>query len=157
MTLKRLQSLDISNNFIHHIPEDILQLQLRNFCIGGNPLDEFPTFIDELQDLEEIDCSSSFLKKFPYVIDKLTKLKKLKVNDNCIAEFPEGLCQKNLEKLEIKENPVKQLPDSFRHSLNLRCIDISSTNLQEIPPQILHLCRLKQFTMVKLCTRITSR
>ena len=110
-------------------------------------MDEFPTFIDELSDLEEIDLSSSFLEKIPYVTDKFAKLKKLKVNDNCIAEFPEGLCQKNLEKLEINENPVKQLPDSFPHALNLRSIDISSTDLQEIPPQILHLCHLERFTM----------
>ena len=147
LTLETLQSLDISNNFIHNIPEDILKLKLRKLCIGGNPLDEFPTFIDELSDLDEIDLSSSFLEKIPYDIDKLTKLKKLKVNDNCVEAFPESLCQKNLEKLEINENPLKRLPDSFRHALKLRCLDISSTDLQEIPPQIFHLYNLERFTM----------
>ena len=149
LRLRMLQDLDISNNFIHSIPEDILKLDLKKFCFGGNPLDEFPTFLDRLVvNLEEIDLSTSFLEGIPSVIQKSRGLKKLRVNDNCIEQFPEIDSFKNLEKLEMKENPVQQLPDAFRSAQALRVIDMSSTNLQEIPPQILHLPKLERLTMI---------
>ena len=149
LRLRMLQDLDISNNFIHNIPEDILKLDLKKFCLGGNPLDEFPTFLDRLVvNLEEIDLSTSFLEGIPSVIQKSRSLKKLRVNDNCIEQFPEIDSFKNLEKLEMKENPIEHLPEAFRSAQVLRILDMSSTNLQEVPPQILHLAKLERLTMV---------
>ena len=167
LRLRNLQGLDISNNFIHNIPDDILKLDLKKFCFGGNPLDEFPAFLDRLAvDTEEIDLSTSFLEEIPSVIQKSRNMKKIKVNDNCIQEIPELASFQNLEKLEMKENPVEQLPGAFQNAYELRILDISSTNLQNIPPQVLHLAKLERLTMTncaletfpddwKECTAIT--
>ena len=77
LRLRKLQGLDISNNFIHDIPEDILKLNLKKFFFGGNPLDEFPTFLDRLAlDLVEIDLSASFLEGIPSEIQKSKSMTK---------------------------------------------------------------------------------
>ena len=147
--LRKLQGLNISNNFIHNIPEDISKLNLKTFCFGGNPLDEFPAFLDRfVVDLEEIDLSTSFLEGVPSLIQKSQNMKKFKINDNCVEDLPDLLSFQNLEKLEIKENPIKHLPDSFQHAYRLKFLDISSTNLEEIPPQLVHLAKLEHLTMV---------
>ena len=148
LSLRNLQSLDISNNFIHNIPEDILKLDLKTFGFGGNPLDEIPTFLDRLvMNLEEIDLSTSFLEGIPSAIQKSRNIKQMKINDNCIIGFPALASFQNLEKLEMSENPIEQLPDAFQNAQELRILDISSTNLQEVPSQILHLGGLEHLTM----------
>ena len=155
LRLRKLQDLNISNNCIHDIPKDILNMKLKEFCFGGNPLDEFLTFLDRIVvDLEEIDLSSSFLEEIPSAIQKSRNLKTLKINDNCIEVFPELLSFQNLEKLEMKENPVKQLPKPFQNAYSLRILDISSTNLQEVPPQILRLAKIEGLTMTNCALEV---
>ena len=147
LRLKELQSLDISNNFIHNIPECVTKLSLKAFRLCGNPLDEFPTFLDKFEDLEIVDLSSSFLDAIPPMTHRLRKLRKLKVNDNCITEISEDICQLNLEKLNIADNPLNELPNSFPILVNLAALDISFTNMDEVPSQILSLSNLKRLSV----------
>ena len=145
--LKRLMSLDISNNFIHSIPEEITKMQLKTFCLGKNPLDVFPTFLDQLTDLKKTDLSSCFLEQIPHVICSFKNLTKVNLRDNCITELPDQFCQLNLEKLNVADNPLNQLPESFRNFVNLKDLDLSSINFGEIPSQILDLANIERLTV----------
>ena len=147
VTLKNIKCLDISTNFIHTIPDDIVKLDLTKLLIGGNPLDEFPEFLDNLLNLEMIDLSSCFLEHFPFRTLRLQKLTKIIIDDNCLAEIPDDICQLELTKISMKGNPLNKLPDSF-HAMEQLCnIDFSSTNINEIPRQILNLGNLRVLDM----------
>ena len=143
LELKRLEYLDISNNFIRSIPQDITRLQLKKFHLGKNPLDEFPKFLCQFSALEKTDLSSCFLERIPPIIFGLKNLTEINLRDNCITNLPEQVCQLNLKKLNVADNPLKELPESFQNFVNMEDLDISFTNLEEIPSQILYLNNIK--------------
>ena len=143
LKMRKLDDLDISNNFIHTIPEDITKLPLRIFYFGGNPIDEFPIFFDQFSDLVQTDMSRCFLDKIPPTIYGLKHLREIKLSENCITELHEQVCQLDLEKLHMADNPLNQLPESFRNLTNLKHLDISSTNMKEIPFQILNIASIE--------------
>ena len=144
LKLRKLVNLDISSNFIHHIPEEITKLQLEMLHFGRNPLDEFPKFLGQFPALKNTDLSSCFLERIPPVICELKNLTEMSLCDNCITELPEYMCQLNLEKLNLADNPLDQLPESFANLVNLKNLDLSSVNLEEIPSQILDLSKVER-------------
>ena len=147
LELKKLEHLDISNNFIRSIPQDITRLQLKMFHLGKNPLDEFPKFLYHFSALEKTDLSNCFLERIPPVIFGLKNLTEINLRDNCITELPEQVCQLNLKKLNVADNPLNKLPESFQNFINLEDLDISFTNLEEIPFQILYLNNIKHLAV----------
>ena len=147
LELKKLEHLDISNNFIRSIPQGITRLQLKKFHLGKNPLDEFPKFLCQFSALEKTDLSNCFLERIPPEIFGLKNLTEISLRDNCITELPEQVCQLNLEMLNLADNPLNGLPESFRNFVNLKHLDISFTNLEEIPFQILYLNNIKRLAV----------
>ena len=146
LRLKKLEHLDISSNFIQIIPEEIIKLQLKTFYLGKNALKVFPSFLHQLIDLEKTDFSSCFLEKNSVEIYRLRNLRKIYLRDNCFTEFPENFCQLNLELFNVANNPLNELPVSFRNFVNLKDLDISSSNLKEIPSQILCINSLERLS-----------
>ena len=147
LELKKLEHLDISDNFIRSIPQDITRLQLKVFHLGKNPFDELPKFLWKFSALENTDLSSCFLDRTPPEIFGLKNLTTINLRDNCITEIPEHVCQLNLEKLNVADNPLNELPESFRNFVNMEDLDISFTNLEEIPFQILYLNNIKRLAV----------
>ena len=147
LELKKLEHLNISNNFIRSIPQDITRLQLKMFHLGKNPLDKFPKFLYQFSALEKTDLSNCYLERIPPVIFGLKNLTTINLRDNCITEIPEEVCQLNLEKLNVADNPLNELPESFRNFVNMEDLDISFTNLEEIPFQILYLNNIKRLAV----------
>ena len=147
LELKKLEHLNISNNFIRSIPQDITRLQLKMFHLGRNPLDEFPKFLYQFSALEKTDLSNCYLERIPPVIFGLKNLTTINLRDNCITEIPEEVCQLNLERLNVADNPLNELPESFRNFVNMEDLDISFTHLEEIPFQILYLNNIKRLAV----------
>ena len=146
LRLKKLEYLDISNNFIQIIPEEITKMQLKTFKLGKNPLKAFPTFLDQLINLEKTDLSGCFLENNSPEIYRLRNLREIDLRDNCITELPEDISHLNLQLLNVANNPLNELPASLRHSVNLKDLDISSTNIKEIPFQILCINSLEKLS-----------
>ncbi|KAL7019876.1 hypothetical protein ACKWTF_011282 [Chironomus riparius] len=176
VNLTDLLFLDLSNNFLETLPPQTRRLtNLQTLILNNNPLElfqlrqlpslqnlevlqmrntqrnllNFPTSLDNLNNLVELDISENNLPKIPEVVFNLINLKRLNVSENEIKEIsPKIEALQKLETLNLSRNELTTLPNTLCKLSKLRKLYINenSLNFDGIPSGIGKLGSLEIFS-----------
>lgn len=176
INLSDLLFLDLSHNSLETLPPQTRRLgNLQTLILNDNPLEQyqlrqlpslvnietlhlrntqrnlsnFPTNIEALLNLIEVDLSHNSLPKIPDSLYSLQNLKRLNCSENEITEISTAveLLQK-LETLNLSYNKLKSLPSSICKISSLRRLFVNANVLdfEGIPSGIGKLGRLEIFS-----------
>ncbi|XP_048422100.1 disease resistance protein RPV1 isoform X2 [Pyrus x bretschneideri] len=136
--LKYLESLDLTGCYgFSKFPEILKPMeQLVSLCLEGTAVEMLPSSIGNLNRLQDLDLSwCKQLKDVPTSISSLTNLKRLKFK-GCrrLEKLPSTLCFRSLEKLELSESGILEIPASIKQASRLPMLDLCRCyQLQSIP------------------------
>lgn len=151
--LSNLQTLILNDNplelfQLRQLPslQNLVCLQMRN---TQRTLNNFPTSLDSLFNLQELDLSQNALSKLPDALYNLANLRRLNLNDNVIQEISpliENLAK--LETLNLSRNQLVILPATLCKLQNLRRLYVNDNqlNFEGIPSSIGKLSALEVFS-----------
>ncbi len=126
-----LQTLNARWNRIRKITNPI-PYSVKKINLAQNRLVELPVHFAHLEQLEELNVYGNQLILVPDIFAKLQKLKVLILRVNSITNLSNSIeLAGSLETLDVEENKLDQLPN-FSTLKNLRKLNISKNNLKEI-------------------------
>uniref|UniRef100_A0A0A0LRY9 Plant intracellular Ras-group-related LRR protein 9-like n=1 Tax=Cucumis sativus TaxID=3659 RepID=A0A0A0LRY9_CUCSA len=144
--IRGLVVLDISSNQLQIIPDSISGLEnLEELNASSNLLESLPDSIGLLQKLKLLNVSANKLHALPDTICHCRSLVELDVSFNSLTYLPTniGLELVNLEKLavqlnnlrelDLSNNQIHALPDTFGHLENLKKLNVEQNPLT-VPP-----------------------
>ncbi|XP_067932916.1 leucine-rich repeat-containing protein 1-like [Watersipora subatra] len=161
--LTSLEELDLSNNWINELPDSLSHLtSMRKLDLSSNPIKVLPESITALSSLEELDLSRCKIRQLPGSFIKLQKLKVLRITGYLKTSIPHGLQTvpevvtklTSLEELDLSNNYIKKLPDSFIQLQKLKVLRITGYSelsiphgLQTVPEVVTKLTSLKELDL----------
>ncbi|MHA1105327.1 MAG: leucine-rich repeat domain-containing protein [Promethearchaeota archaeon] len=134
---KNIEVLRYIGENIIELPKSIYKLKnLRELSVDSEVLVKFPNSVIRLENLESLIIRSPLLCSIPKKISNLKRLKQLSVGSR-IDNIPDSLSQlKNLESLNLNNNPLKKIPESIYSLENLFQFHIGNTNIKELSESI---------------------
>jgi hypothetical protein len=110
-------------------PNDVRVLDIR-----GQNLSEWPSFFNELKNLEELYISHNNFNTWPGFFNDLKKLKILVADHNQFSTWPSYIHDlDHLEVINLSHNPLTTFPSFFSDLDNLRELDVSHTYIYTFP------------------------
>lgn len=112
-------------------------------------IQNFPTTLDSLSNLIELDLSRNSLQKVPQCLYNMPNLRRLNLSENDINELsPEVEFWKKLETLNLSRNKLTALPQTICKLSELRRLYLNDNqlNFDGIPSGIGKLCSLEIFS-----------
>ncbi|KAK6190159.1 hypothetical protein SNE40_002085 [Patella caerulea] len=141
--LPALECLDLESTKINHLP-DIYNVNLQEFYVSKNFLQNVPDTIYNLKHLRVIDLSHNLIMKIPDDLGQLRSLTFLKLNNNLFEKVPVAIGKlSNLETLDMSNNRIRHLPPEIRSLCRLHTLLLENNNLQALPDSICELTRLE--------------
>lgn len=146
--LTYLVKFDLSHNILDHLPENNFFYfcgEIRHLKLSQNRLKVLPEHeFQYLRRLEILEVEMNQLEVFPSYCNNLTNLQRLDISSNKLERLPEslGLCA-NLKYFNAHSNNLKMLPNSLGGCFNLEYIDVSRNNLTEVPEDVGFMASLK--------------
>uniref|UniRef100_W8BIH1 Protein flightless-1 n=1 Tax=Ceratitis capitata TaxID=7213 RepID=W8BIH1_CERCA len=151
--LANLHTLNLANNplelfQLRQLPslQSLESLNMRN---TQRTLLNFPTTLDSLSNLSELDISKNMLPKIPDCVYNLPNLKRVNLSDNAITELSSNIeFWQKLEVLNLSRNQLTTLPGAICKLTYLRCLYVNDNRLDfdGIPSGIGKLCSLEIFS-----------
>ncbi|KAJ0084979.1 hypothetical protein Patl1_31040 [Pistacia atlantica] len=143
-----IRILDISHNFIQHVPDRIDCLTgLRKLSLDGNGLsDESINWrgLTSLKLLQVLSLSQNCLNTVPSTLGLLTSLQQLHVANNKLTALPIEIGNlTELEVLKVNNNRISSIPSNIGNCTSLIEVDFSSNHLSELPEGFCSLHNLK--------------
>ena len=157
--LAHLESLDMSDNEIRHIPKSIMSLKtLTSLSLSGNELEMLPIEFFHLDGLKSLKLANNELADLPLEmgvqtmrehrvwelgIGNLTRLTELDVSNNKLTQLPEhregsqrtaqfGNIE-SLQVLDLSKNLLTYLPEEFGRLVKLRSLEMAHNGLEKLP------------------------
>ncbi|XP_074112335.1 FLII actin remodeling protein isoform X2 [Cotesia typhae] len=154
--LSNLQTLNLNHNPLGHFQlrqlPSLMNLTTLQMCDTQRTLNNIPSSLESLTNLQELDLSQNSLPRVPDALYLLSNLKRLNLSDNEITEMSSAaeMWQK-LEILNLCRNKLSALPASICRISNLRCLYLNDNHLEfeGIPPGIGKLSSLQIFSAAK--------
>ena len=152
--LSNLRVLKLSNNPLLHaqlrqIPA-LTKLEILHLRNTDRNAANFPTGLDSLVKLKELDISSNHLQTFPDAVNSLAALELLDVSDNELSELPSNISESlsRLETLNVSRNALTCLPVSVVRLSRLRRLYLNSNQISfdGLPAGIGKLSQLEIFS-----------
>lgn len=151
-SLKKLQTLLLSENKITQIPPEIYRLtDLQELSLGkaitrqhGNLVSTLPPEIGLLSSLEVLDLTNNQLTNIPREISQLKKLKKLDLYGNRLTNLSDSILElTQLEELNLWGNEIDAIPTSIANLSKLRELNIGSNQLTQLPLELFYISTLE--------------
>ncbi|XP_059178446.1 protein flightless-1 homolog [Physella acuta] len=179
INLTDLVFVDLSNNNLETLPPQMRRLtSLQTLILDNNPLihaqlrqlpvltalqtlkmkntqrtlNNFPTGLDTLTNLQDVDLSYNTLTRVPEALYKLESLKRLNLSNNEIGELSLMIdIWTKMETLNLSRNKLKALPSSLHKLQNLKKLYVNQNQLdfEGIPANIGKLHNLEVFSAAK--------
>lgn len=151
--LANLQTLILADNplelfQLRQLPS-LQSLEVLNMRNTQRTLQNFPTSLDSLSNLVELDLSQNSLPKIPDCLYNMPNLKRLNLSDNEIVELSSGIeFWQKMEILNLSRNKLKSLPASVCKMASLRRLYLNDNELDfdGIPSGIGKLSSLEVFS-----------
>ena len=146
------ENLSLSGSRLSCIPNDLTEslTTLVRLTLSNNELNDLPSSLNLLKNLEYLNLDCNKLTFVPIVIAELGSLKTLTARENEIKEVPEELENlSNLEDLDLGSNRLRDLPDSWANLNSLKNLSLSKNTFQVIPKCIangMHNLRVVNFS-----------
>lgn len=116
--LVQLRYLNLSHNQLSQLPAEIKELRkLKCLCLDKNQFTTLSFNLGNLKKLTILGLDNNRLTNVSFNIGKFTpELETLSLSNNQLEEVPAGLERMaNLVSLNLNDNKLKVLPDSFRN------------------------------------------
>jgi Leucine-rich repeat (LRR) protein len=155
--LKNLADLDLSYNDLDVIPDSMATLtNLRNFDCSNNRIRKLTEGFNDAMQLEFFNGAYNALETLPSTIGQLKNIKNLNLSNNKIKEIPSELLGWRLELVELNliNNQLRTLPDSFKQLAKLKKIHLGKNQLKSVPEALLALPKLERLSLIN--NRITK-
>ncbi|GFS01023.1 protein flightless-1 homolog [Elysia marginata] len=179
INLTDLVFVDLSNNNLETLPPQMRRLtSLQTLVLDNNPLihaqlrqlpvltalqtlrmkntqrtlNNFPTGLDTLTNLQEVDLSHNNLPRVPEALYKLDSLKRLNLSSNEITELSLMIdIWTKMETLNLSRNKLKAIPTSLHKLVSLKKLYLNGNQLdfEGIPANIGKLHNLEVFSAAK--------
>jgi internalin A len=135
----RQRTLDLRWKGIEELPSEIGQLiNLESLDLSDNKLTTLPDEIAQLTNLTSFYFSNNQLTRLPDAIAQLTNLTSLDLRSNQLTRLPDAIAQlTNLTSFNLRINKLTRLPDVIGQLTNLMNFYLSDNSFSEIPPEIL--------------------
>eukprot|EP01080_Neovahlkampfia_damariscottae_P010115 gene10115-2534_t len=168
-SLRNLVYLDLSNNKLNVLPSEFKKLEkLKLLDLSNNDFTEFPLVLKYMKNINEIIISSNRIEKFPEMDEetnlKIFKSKRCGLRDvpgsfitsylknttlisfesNKIQELPSFKSNEYLERLDINDNELEQIPEIPK---SLEDLSVQMNKIQEIPDILYDISALKQLNL----------
>lgn len=124
-----LKQLDLSSNFLSHVPKSLLSpqlLKLEKLVLRGNNLAVLPVEIAHLINLQELNVDSNAIVSLPEEIGALKKLKVLSLRHNQLRVTSTIFSAENPQPL-----PASLFTDTVLIDLNLHGNKLTNTQLNQ--------------------------
>ncbi|CAG9834779.1 unnamed protein product [Diabrotica balteata] len=151
--LANLQTLILNNNPLGHFQlrqlPSLLNLETLHMRNTQRNLNNFPTNLESLINLTDIDLAENNLPKVPDSLYALPNLKRLNLSENEITELSSALeVWQKLETLNLSYNQITALPASLCKLVALRRLYVNDNQLdfEGIPSGIGKLSNLELFS-----------
>lgn len=149
--LMELSSLVIIGDGLdRELPEKLFLVRnARELYIRYYSLASIDKRILKLKKLNKLNISGSNFSEFPSVLTELISLKNLTIrrNDFNLSLPPSIGNMKNLTRLDLESNLIKNLPSSFANLKNLKYLDLSDNSLDCIPKELESLSNLEYLNL----------
>jgi internalin A len=111
----KTEALDLRNFGLRSLPPEIRNLEgLEALNLTQNKLQEVPEWVGELRSLRVLGFGNNQLRSIPAAVASLPFLQTMFLQDNKLETLPISLLRKPLKTLEVKGNPLKNVPESMR-------------------------------------------
>lgn len=125
------------------LAESTNQLDLSDF-----DLEEIPSQVFELENLEELSLAGNKLTNVPGEIGRLTKLRRLQLSGNKLQDLPKEFEQlQSLEGLWLHGNMLRALPLGIATLSSLLQLSLSGNLLDQLPSDLSLLSKLKELSV----------
>lgn len=136
-----LESLDLSNNTMHVIPETETPqlLNLKVLDLSFNKLKVIPGtfFAQKAPSLESLNLASNLLSSLPVTFGALDKLVQVDLSYNQLDTFPEPITNAvNLQVVNVSNNSLKDLPVAIGRLKQLRTLNVANNKMRSFPAQL---------------------
>jgi len=116
--------------------------------LSGLDIDEIPSELFELKELEELNLSNNNLQEITSSLLDLENLKVLNLHSNKLLEIPNCIYNlKNIDSLILTANPLRRLDPKIGKLTSLRRLAIAQTDIETIPPEIGNLIHLHSLNL----------
>ncbi len=116
----------------------------RKLDLSNRDIDEIPSEIGELSELQELNLSYNNIKTLPESLSGLTQLNSLLLMRNDLVSLPRAIGQlPKLKLLDISYNRLTELPDEIGELSELCTLDASYCQLEKLPIDMVNLLSLK--------------
>lgn len=151
--IPHLKELSLNTNKISEISKKIYKVSsLQYLSLNDNQITSFPITSfwkkkSKLDNLTYLDLSHNLIKQIPSP-GKIKNLIKLKLYDNCIKEIPFSISQlRALKKLHLGKNQIKEIPTVLGQLSNLYCLNLCKNQIETLPSQIGGLTSLEKLIL----------
>lgn len=149
INLTDLLFLDLSNNFLETLPPQTRRLSnLQTLILNNNPLELFQLRqLPSLQHLEVLQMRNTNrnLLNFPTSLDHLINLVELDISQNNLPKIPDVIYNLiNLKRFNVSENDIKDISLSIEMLQKLEILNLSRNELTALPNTICKLSKLRQ-------------
>ena len=112
MLTQKIESLDISHNFIEELPIDVFDsaTTLLACHLGNNKLKSIPPSFINLTSIIRIIVRKNQLQSLPFDFGKLRTLRFLDISGNVITQLPESIVEFRLQEWNCEDNPLRNPP-----------------------------------------------
>jgi Leucine-rich repeat (LRR) protein len=146
--VKRIKTLNLSNNRISVIPDAIAALtSLQELDFSYNQISVIPDTLGALAALTSLQILHLYnnrISVIPDTIAALTNLQKLYLYNNQISVIPDAIAAlTSLQILDFYNNRISVIPDALGQLTNLQTLNLSNNRISVIPDAIAALANLQ--------------
>ncbi len=139
-TLELLIVLNLSNNHLSTFPSSVLETMksLETLDLSSNQLTSFPSITTNKQ-LKYINLSQNHLTEFPVITIPLPCLSQLILSYNRISSFPAAMITmiaSSINEMLLHNNQLISLPIEIEYCQQLKVLDLSNNNLNDLIPSL---------------------
>ncbi|KAL9915605.1 FLII actin remodeling protein [Glossina fuscipes fuscipes] len=150
--LNDLLFLDLSHNKLETLPPQTRRLaNLQTLILADNPLELFQLRqLPSLQNLEVLNMRNTqrTLHNFPTTLDSLSNLSELDLSQNSLPKVPDCVYNlRNLKRLNLSDNTITELSASVEFWQHLEVLNLSRNEIAVLPAAI---CKLLQLRILYL-------
>lgn len=141
--------LDLSNNFLDTLPPQTRRLtNLETLILNHNPLEMFQLRqLPSLQNLKYLHMRDTQrnLLNFPTALDLVINLVELDISQNNLSKIPDTCYSLvNLKRLNLSDNEITEISPNIEQLVKLEVLNLSRNQLTALPASICKLIRLRQ-------------
>lgn len=121
---------------------------LEELNLSGNALTEIPPFIFNLPRLRVLHLAENKITKVPSQIAQLTQLERLYLGQNQLASIPRQISTlPNLRLLSLANNKLISIPTELEEMKSLVCFQLHNNKLNYLPRGIVELENLQELSL----------